>query len=75
MTFASTSILSIVITFAIYFVLVGAVKLGGWLANNEDRKWVKYLDKLISLILRGSILFIIWVIVIRILEAIGYIPI
>ena len=68
-------IFSIVIAALLYLILIGGFKLGGWMARNEDKRIVKILNKVFTLLFHGSILFLIWALVIQMLAALGYLQI
>ncbi len=77
MSFTLLLIVSISITVLVYFGFIGAFKVGGWMARNENRnkRIVKILDKILTYAFRGFMLFLIWAMVIQLLSTLGYVDI
>ena len=71
------TILSIVITILIYSTFIGAFRLGSWMAKNENenKNWVKILNKTLNFIFHAFMFYIIFGLVIQVLRAIGFLQI
>ena len=67
MSFIVSLMSSIAITALMYLAFAGTFVLGGWIANNRNKKRVKYLN--------NFLLFVIWCLTIQILKTLGYLQI
>lgn len=74
MSFTFLLILSFSITAIVYFAFVGALKLGSWMAKDENRnkRIVKIVDEILTYAFRGLMIFLIWAMVVQILSILGY---